>query len=250
MKQSLLHFNRGRVDPLALARVDQKRVAVSADTMTNWIPRILGPMVLRPGWEYINTVLNNNAARYLAFIFSTDDTALIEVTQNFFRVVIDDVVLTRPLVTTAVTNGEFTTDIVGWTDNSDPNGTAAWETGGFLELFGNDEDFGIVDQQVITVETSTEHALRIVITRGPVVCSVGSSQGLDDYVSESTLQTGHHSLAFTPTRIFYIRFKSATSRKVYVESCVVETWGDGNISAVGGVQIPAPGTANDLVNLR
>ena len=35
---ALLSFNRGRISPLALARVDFKRTALSAETQTNWLP--------------------------------------------------------------------------------------------------------------------------------------------------------------------------------------------------------------------
>ena len=39
---ALATFNRGLVDPRALGRVDLKRVAMAAETQTNWIPRSMG----------------------------------------------------------------------------------------------------------------------------------------------------------------------------------------------------------------
>jgi hypothetical protein len=52
-------FNRGLVSPLALARIDLKRLALSADISTNWMPRTLGPMMLRPGLGYVLETRND-----------------------------------------------------------------------------------------------------------------------------------------------------------------------------------------------
>jgi hypothetical protein len=48
---SLLAFNRGEVAKLALARVDLERMRLSAETQVNWMPTVLGPMMLRPGTQ-------------------------------------------------------------------------------------------------------------------------------------------------------------------------------------------------------
>jgi hypothetical protein len=104
----LLAFNRGVISPLAVARVDLKRMAMSAEEQTNWMPRVLGAMSLRPGTRFLHSTKADAAAAHLEFIFAADDTALIELTDGFMRVVIDDVVLTRPSVASAVTNGSFT----------------------------------------------------------------------------------------------------------------------------------------------
>lgn len=49
----LLAFNRGIISPLALARTDIERLALSAEVQTNWMPRLLSSMMLRPGLGYI-----------------------------------------------------------------------------------------------------------------------------------------------------------------------------------------------------
>src|SRR3990167_4543647 len=90
-------FNRGRISKYALARTDlAKRVAVSAETMTNFMPRSLGSMMLRPGTGYIGTSRSNNKAAYLPFVYKTDDTALIEITDSNVRVWVDDALITPP----------------------------------------------------------------------------------------------------------------------------------------------------------
>lgn len=241
---ALFSFARGIVSPLALARIDQKRVALAAETMTNWIPRVLGPMSLRPGWQYLFSTASNAAARYLPFIFSTTDTALLEFTNGAMRVVINDVLLTRPAVSSAVANGNFDTNLTSWTDSDEAGATSAWVTGGYMGLTGTGTSAAIRDQQVTVAggDQNVEHALRIVIQRGPVVLRVGSSQGDDSYINETTLNTGTHSLAFTPTGNFWIRFLSRLERQTLVNSC--------NVEGSGVVSITSPYLAADLANIR
>jgi len=241
-KRQYYVFNRGLVSPLALGRIDLDRLAVSADTMTNWMPRALGSMMLRPGTKYLGATASNNTAKYIPFVFSTDDTALVEVTNLVVRVWVNDALVTRSSVSAAVTNGGFDSDVTSWTDADESGATSAWVTGGYLGLTGDGTNYAIRRQQVTVTETGTEHALTIVINKGPVLFRCGSAAGTDDYISETALDEGYHSLAFTPTGDFHIQFSSRTKRQMLVDSCEVE--------ASGTMTIVAPWTGNDLANIR
>lgn len=234
----LLALNRGLVSRLGLARIDLKRLALSAEVMTNWIPRVLGSMSIRPGMAYIGATRSNAAARFLKFIFATTDTALLELTDSVMRVWISDELLTRPTVTAAVTNGTFASNLTGWTDSDESGATSAWASPGYIELIGDGTARAIREQQVTVNETGTEHALRIVIARGPVYLRVGSTSGADDYVTETRLDTGEHSISFTPTGNFFIRFFSSQVPRVWVDSCVIES--------AGVVTLPTPWAEADL----
>lgn len=240
----LFSFNRGVVSALAIARVDQKRVALSAETMTNWIPRELGPMVIRPGLGYITGTRSNLQARYLRFVFATTDTALIELTNGAMRVLVNESPITRGSVSSAVANGNFDTNLTSWTDNDEAGATSAWVTGGYMGLTGDGTNAAIRDQTVTVAaaDQNDEHALRIVVQRGPVVLRVGSTTGGDDYITETTLETGTHSLAFTPTGNFNIRFMSRLKRQVLVDSC--------NVESSGVMSITTPWLTADLSNVR
>lgn len=239
---SLASFNRGIVDRRGLARVDVKRIAIAAEIQKNYKGRVLGSMMLRPGLGYIGSV--PGAERLLPFIFATHDTALLELTDSLLRVWIDDELITRESVSTAVTNGDFTTDVASWTDNDEAGAASIWVSPGYLQLLGDGSSRAIRDQQVTVVlaDNGTEHALRIVIAQGPVSLRVGSTSGGDEYVSETTLGTGTHSLAFTPTGNFYIRFFSSLSHRVWVDSC--------NVEAAGVMTLPTPWTADLLDSVR
>lgn len=239
-----LSFNRGLISAMGLARIDLERTRISAAIQQNFIPRVLGSMMLRPGLQYLGATASNAAARYVPFVFSKTDTALLEFTDSLMRVWVSDALITRSSVSTAVTNGLFTSDVTGWTDSDESGGTSAWVTGGYLGLTGNGTAFAVRNQTVSVSlgDQNTEHALRIIIQRGPVILRVGTGTTDDSYIAETTLQTGTHSLAFTPTGNFNIQFKSSLKRQTLVDSVAVES--------SGTLTLPTPYTASDLSNIR
>lgn len=239
-----LAFNRGIVSALGLARADIKRLALAAETMVNWMVRVLGAMALRCGFGFIGATKNNAACRQIPFIFSTSDTARLELTDSVLRVWVSDALITRLNVSTAVTNGTFDTDLSGWTDSDEGSAVSAWQAGGYMGLTGTGTAAAIRDQLVSVAgpDHGVEHALRIVINRGPVTLRVGTSQGDDSYITETDLATGTHSLAFTPTGDFWIRLFSLTERIKLVDSCTIET--------AGTMEIATPWTAAVLGKIR
>lgn len=243
----LFAFNRGLVSPLGLARMDQKRVSLSAELMVNWIPRVLGSMSLRPGFQYIGATQSNAAARFLDFVFSTTDTALVEFTDSVMRVWINDVLLTRMAVSTTVTNGTFAGNITGWTDGSDAGGAIAYDATNMMKLTGNGSARAIGYQAltISTIDQTSEHGLKILIARGPVTLKVGNALGDDSLISETLLDTGAYSLSFTPgvgTATVYIQFLTTNAYKAQVQQCTIE--------GAGVVTITSPFLAADLSKIR
>lgn len=241
---AFLHFNRGLISRLALARADLKRTAFSAETMVNWIPRVLGSMMLRPGLRFLGGI--NSAPKIIPFIFATEDTALIELTEAVMRVWVNDGLVTRAAVGSTVTNGNFgDAALTGWSSADEAGSTSSWAVGSYLQLLGNGTATAIRDQPVpvALADRGTEHALRIIVTRGPVILRVGSAAAGDEYIAETELATGIHSLAFVPTGAnFYIRIMGRVNRITLVDSIQVES--------AGVMQIPAPWTGTDLKRLR
>ena len=237
-------FNRGLISPRALGRVDLKRMALSAAIQRNWMSRSVGSMMLRPGTGYIGGIYNNALEKCLPFVASATSSAILEFTSSALRIWENDVLLARVSVAAAVVNGNFNTDLASWTDNDDAGGVSAWVAGGYMGLTGNGTAAAIRDQQISVAapDQGKEHALRISVFSGPVTLRVGSTLGNDDYLSERELDTGTHSLAFTPGATFFIRFFSRLKREVYLDSC--------NIEGAGVVVLPSPYLAADLDYIR
>lgn len=240
--QATLALNRGIISRLALARIDLARTAMAAEIMTNWRPRTLGPMSIRPGSQYLVATRNNAKAKCFPFIFGDDDMARLEVTSGYLRVLIDDALVTRPTVTAAITNGTFATDLSGWTDSDESGAASTWLTGGYAALLGTGTLAAILDQTVTVNEANTQHALRIIIERGPIILRVGSTAGGDEYITETTLGTGTHSLTLTPTGNFYIRLMNREERTSLVDSVAIE--------AAGTLELPVPWQEADLSLIR
>lgn len=95
---------------------------------------------------------------------------------------------------------------------------------------------------VDTGDAGIEHSLDINVGRGPVVLRVGSTDGDDDYISEASLGTGYHNLAFTPSGNFHITLQNADVIDRIVSSLTI---GD-----TGTVQIQTPWVASNLNNIR
>lgn len=243
-KQSheLLAFNRGVISPLLLARTDLQRTAMSAETQVNFIPSILGAMSLRPGLQYVGATKSNAVCLPIPFIYSTTDTAIVEVTNSVVRVWVADVLVTRVAVATAVANGTFTTDLTSWADADTGAAVSEWSNGagvlpsagGYLRLLGDGTN-AAMRTQTLTVgggDLSKVHALRIVVARGPLTIRIGSTAGGGEHHNEVTLQTGVHSLAFTPASSVYVQLLNREDYAVYVDSCSIEAVGTMELTGI------------------
>lgn len=240
----LLAFNRGLVSPLALARVDLKRLALSAETQTNWMPRALGSMMLRPGLAYIGSTKSDATARHIPFVKSTDDTAIIELTDEVMRVRVSDTIITRGSVSSAVTNGNFTSNITNWTDADESGAASTYHASGYAQLVGTGFNSAILRQEVTVAagDQNDEHALRVVVVRGKVTFRVGSSAGGQQYIADTDLGVGTHSLAFTPTGNFHIQLANRSAAATLVDSV--------NVEAAGNMELPTPWQDTDLTKVR
>lgn len=249
----LAAFNRGIISKLALARVDVERVALSADEQTNWMPRVMGSMTLRPGLAYRGSTRGDNPAVHIPFVFSNTDTAIIELTPGFMRVRRgdDDAVISRLIPTTLsvpesetlITNGSFAADLTGWTDADDAGATSAWVTGGFLGLTGTGFNYARRRQQVTYVaRADQDYAVRVVVERGPVTIRIGTTAGADDIGPDTALGTGVHSLSFTPGGNFWVELSAVERYTALVASIEMEPRQE--------MALPTPWGAGDLPFVR
>lgn len=236
-----LAFNRGLMSSKGLARVDLKRTSLAAELQTNWLPRTLGSMSLRPGLGFLGNL--GGASVLLPFIFSVDDTALVQLSANTMRVWQGDTLVSYPVVATAITNGGFATDLTGWTDIDEAGTTSSWQAGA-LKLVGNGTNYAGV-RQLVAVDSpdmGIEHAIQIVVSSGEAVVSMGSTSGGSEYFGPVTLRPGQHSLSITPTDDFYIQITARTVSPTLVDSVTVH--------AGGALILDTPFSSSDIDNVR
>lgn len=245
----LLSFNRGEVAKTALARVDVDRLRLSAEEQVNWMPSVLGPMGLRGGLKYLGSIRNDLTCRLLPFVFSNSDLALLELTDLKLRVWTvsgdTETLVSRAAVSTVVTNGDFSSG-TGWTLVQTGAGAAATISGGKLNLASPATGGLAQGKRTVTVaigDQNVEHGFRIVVDRGPVRFRAGSTDGDDDFIGETTLDTGTHSLAFTPTGgTVYIQLETITAPNKIVDSITID--------AAGTLELPTTFAEADLGYVR
>ena len=227
----ILAFNRGVLDSIGLARIDIERYSFAAAVQRNWIPRVLGSMMIRPGLKYLDTMAVSqglNLVRQMPFIFEEDDTALLEFgVGSYMRVRINDVLLERPTVSSTIANANFidadNVPPTSWSVDDDSD-CDSFVLDNDLELRGSGEGFART-YQTITVagpDLGVEHGLHIGVLKGRVRCRIGSTVQGDD-LFEDWLDTGDHWLSITPLGDFTIELSNDKEFNTIVSYCDIDT---------------------------
>jgi hypothetical protein len=238
----LFALNGGAVSPLALGRTDLARMRITAEEFHNCFPKVIGPLQFRPGLEYDGSTYNDVAGRHLPFIFSAEDTALVELTDLRIRPLIDGSAITRASVATTITNGNFSSD-TGWTlVDADVNFTVS----GALVLEADARGRTASASRSFSVaggDQATEHAVRVTVTCGMVRFKLGSTSGGQGIIAETELGPGVHSLAFTPNvATVYLQLNAASETQVVIDEVQIE--------AAGELSLTSPWSTAELFELR
>lgn len=221
-------FNRGEIDEKAMARDDIERIKDSAALMENWVPQRLGPMQYRPGTEFLGAVEPNLSHYIIPYLSKGNENALLEFSASdanpsvtTLRIWIDDALMTRTGTSDAITNPGFTSDITGWTDESDAGGTSVWtaDGGGSLALNGDEiADWGRAYQTQTL--TAGERTLDVWVSEAPVYLSIGTAGTQSNDVFGDWLNPGFHSFTFTATAVAHTyTFQNDKAYRGLVQSC-------------------------------
>jgi hypothetical protein len=241
----LLALNRGEVSKTALARVDIEKMRLSAECQLNWLPTVVGSMQLRPGLQFVGEVDGDNPGLLLPFVFSKFDTALLELTASKLRIRVNDVLISRVAVATAISDPHFAGG-GSWTTGNTTSGASVAIGSGSMVLTCAPIGGLAQAQQVVSVvgaDQTVENALRVVIANGPVTLRMGTAAGLSDVIEETVLDTGTHSLAFrTSLTSNYLQIESTDARTKQLTSVSIEP--------AGIVSLPTPWGVDDLDSIR
>ena len=249
-KAPLLALNRGEVSKLALGRIDVEKLRLAAACQLNWMPYVLGPMMLRPGLVVVGEVLGDQPAKLLRFVFSKLDTALVELTPNQMRVWVDDELAARLPVGTSISDPTFLGG-GNWTTANTTSGATANIASGVCTLACQPIGGVAQIQQAIAIaapDRATEHGLRVVVANGPVTIRAGSAAGISDIIAQTVIDTGTHSLAFTPNvATVWLQIESTDARAKELTSVTIDNPSSGNAAAL---VLPTPWAEADLPNIR
>ena len=209
-------FNSGEFSKKLVARTDFDRYPDAGEVVRNLIPLSQGGLSRRPGTRYVTSTKGDLFARLMRFQFSTTQAYQLELGVGYVRVYRNQGQIVAANVSASITNGDFTSNITGWTDQS--NGTGAIShnaSDGRLRLTGGGGGHEAIAEQAITItETSTLHVLKFRMVRGgvnSVTVRVGTTSGASDVVTID-LTDGTHSVSFTPgAGTVYLQFQNSGS---------------------------------------
>jgi hypothetical protein len=241
-KPYLAPVNQGEVSLVALARVDIQRMQGALELGENVVALVEGALRFRPGTIYsgINT-LGNLKARLMAFQASSTLTAILELTANTMRVIVNGVAVERPSVATAWVNPDFAAGVAPWASVTDA-GCSLLAPGTGLVMTATKLGRCQISRTMTVASIGVEHALRIVLSRHPLRLRIGTTATNDDII-QTTLIPGAHSIAFTPSvGTVYISVQT-----IEPGACILS---EVRLEGAGAMQLPTVWGLGDLPRLR
>lgn len=92
---------------------------------------------------------------------------------------------------------------------------------GFLALVGDNGQTASAEQSVTTTNTDQEHVLQfrvIGVQSDKIKLRIGRTSEGDQFIDDLELQTGYHSIAFTPDASpFYVQFRNEADKTVHID---------------------------------
>lgn len=197
-------FNAGEFSPSMDGRVDFEKYTGAISRALNLVTPPQGGISLRPGTRFVTEIKSSaSKAALCGFEPASGDAYMLEFGAQYLRFMKNQAPLSAVAVSTAITNGTFTSNITGWTDRSTGTTAAiAWDAGR-LQLQGSEDGYAWCEQ-ALTVgagDFSKVHVIRFNIAgdrSGNIACQVGTASLGYDLFQAHNLGIGEHMISFTP----------------------------------------------------
>ncbi len=213
-------FSSGELSPLLKGRTQMAQYKNGCQTLENFIVLPQGGVTKRPGTKFIKEVKDSAAETALIpFVVGSDQSYILEVGAGYIRFYRDGGRLNS---TAAITNGTFTTDLTGWTDDDTGTG-ASTQTAGVMRLNGGAAGVAARTQGIEYVGTS-QHTLTFTVATNNCTYRIGTTAGGTE-ITSGTGTVGANSVNFTPTTAgtIYIQFRNANNNNSDVDTVALST---------------------------
>lgn len=247
------NFTAGELSPRLFGRQDLARYDNGAATLLNAIIQPHGGVTRRPGTRFIaKTKHADQSVRLAPFRFNQEQAYILEFGDRYLRFYRDEGQVTGPDMNGAtVTNGDFASNITGWTDNSNGTGAISHDAAnGRLNLDGGGTiaNRARATQQVVNANAETDNPLIRFEVHGDVgdrivagFGSLGSPTGVRE------VGVGFHCVELQPSSgppadDFYVEFLHDRAKTIQVD----------NVEVIDGVavEIGTPYGAADVFRLK
>ncbi len=224
------NFTAGELSPRLYGRRDLARYDNGAGTLLNAVIQPHGGVTRRPGTRFVATTRNaTGPVRLAPFRFNQAQAYILEFGDGYVRFFRNEGQVTGPDMNGAtITNGDFTSDIAGWTDNSAGGASITHDAAnGRLSLVGSGSDVAAASQQITNANTNANDALVSFDVIGDPGDRVSVRAGaLGGFAFVRNVGVGHHVVAFPgssgpPSDDFHVLFEHSLGKTVQIDNVAV-----------------------------
>jgi len=208
------NFTGGELSPFLYSRVDFKKYPNGAETLINAVIKVTGGASRRGGTGWIAaeqersafqaSAFQNSAfqtsqgdsARLVKFVFSPSEAYVLEFGARYIRFYRNrEQLLGTPSGAELVTNGEFTTDLSGWTLQQD-NGATITQATGQAHIDTGAAGFAMISQQLSGLTPGDTYVVTFQIGGSSIQFGAGSSAGNASLITARTVPAGSITATF------------------------------------------------------
>ena len=206
---ALVNMNGGEVSSLFLGRIDLEGYKKSLKRALNVALLPLGGWTRRPGTKFVVAPKSGGTPTLIPWEFNASQTFVWEIGASYMRLIdgVQKAQVTVANTTAAITNGAFGTNITGWTDASDVGASIAHDGTNFRMSLISASAASAYAKQTVTVPTATLHVLGFRVYGAPVKLRIGTGDGGEQLLADTTFGIGWHRISFTTSGTSaYLRF--------------------------------------------
>lgn len=208
------NFTGGELSPLLYSRVDFKKYPNGAETLINAVVKVTGGASRRAGTQWIAVAKPGSAfqasafqasafqtddsetGRLVKFVFSPSEAYVLEFGEGYIRFYRNrEQLFGTPTGPELITNGEFASDLSGWTLQQDNGGTVTW-VGGVAQLATNAAGFAMISQTISGLESGETYVVTFQIGGNAVAFGAGSAAGDNSLITGRTVTPGSITATF------------------------------------------------------
>ncbi len=229
---AITSFAGGEIGKEALARVDLDIYQTTGETFQNCWATMRGSLTRVPGTEYIGAV-SDVRTKLRPFAYNVDQTRVLEIADYTMKFVDDNDYVALTGGTATVANPADNTSTGGSSISGTSTLTFTCVAGGQAKAYW----------QITGGQVGVQTTFSFEVQRRPVKFSVGTTTGLEDILSEITLEPGYHIITISPTATtYYLRMRLDEAGKAL---CI----GMARVAA-GVMSLTTPWAISDLESLR
>lgn len=195
-------------------RTELNKYKSALQTCHNFIITAYGSAARRSGTAYVyNAKSNTDKSRLVRFEYSLEQSYILEFSGSTLRFFRDQGVI---LQGRDLTNGDFASNITGWTARNSGTGAISWNAGGTMNLTGGGAGNEARAYQSIANLGISQYTCTVDVIGATVTYRVGTTSGGSSIATGSLTVGTSKTFTFTPSTngTVYIEFEASGSAQV------------------------------------